>query len=57
MMRFGTGFSISNLFVTHLHGDHVLGIPGLLQTMAFNDREAPLAIHTPRGTRTSSNRW
>jgi len=45
MMRFGTGFSISNLFVTHLHGDHVLGIPGLLQTMAFNDRDAPLAIH------------
>ncbi|QFU82206.1 ribonuclease Z [Natronorubrum aibiense] len=51
MMRFGTGFSISHLFVTHLHGDHVLGIPGLLQTMAFNDREEPLAIHTPRGTR------
>ncbi|QLK24476.1 ribonuclease Z [Natrinema zhouii] len=52
MMRFGTGFSVSQLFVTHLHGDHVLGIPGLLQTMAFNDRDAPLAIHTPRGTRT-----
>ncbi|ELY88081.1 ribonuclease Z [Natrialba taiwanensis] len=51
MMRFGTGFSVSQLFVTHLHGDHVLGIPGLLQTMAFNDREEPLAIHTPRGTR------
>ncbi|RQH01330.1 ribonuclease Z [Natrarchaeobius oligotrophus] len=51
MMRFGTGFSISHLFVTHLHGDHVLGIPGLLQTMAFNDREKPLSIHTPRGTR------
>ncbi|QSX00658.1 ribonuclease Z [Haloterrigena alkaliphila] len=51
MMRFGTGFSISHLFVTHLHGDHVLGIPGLLQTMDFNDREAPLAIHAPHGTR------
>ncbi|WP_247003338.1 ribonuclease Z [Halosolutus gelatinilyticus] len=51
MMRFGTGFSISHLFVTHLHGDHVLGIPGLLQTMAFNDREEPLAIHAPHGTR------
>ncbi|MEY7851954.1 ribonuclease Z [Natrarchaeobius sp. A-rgal3] len=51
MMRFGTGFSISQLFVTHLHGDHVLGIPGLLQTMDFNDREDPLVIHTPRGTR------
>ncbi|MGQ3412900.1 ribonuclease Z [Natrinema sp. LN54] len=51
MMQFGTGFSVSHLFVTHLHGDHVLGIPGLLQTMAFNDREEPLAIHTPHGTR------
>ncbi|MFA9503939.1 ribonuclease Z [Natrinema sp. H-ect1] len=51
MMRFGTGFSVSQLFVTHCHGDHVLGIPGLLQTMAFNDREEPLAIHTPHGTR------
>lgn len=51
MMTFGTGFGISNLFVTHLHGDHVLGIPGLLLTMDFNDRETPLTIHTPRGTR------
>ena len=55
MMRFGTGFSISHLFVTHLHGDHVLGIPGLLQTMAFNDREEPLVIHTPHGTRRQIN--
>ncbi|MGM0388396.1 MAG: ribonuclease Z [Natrinema limicola] len=51
MMRFGTGFSVSHLFVTHLHGDHVLGIPGLLETMAFNDCTEPLAIHTPHGTR------
>ncbi|MFB6171011.1 MAG: ribonuclease Z [Haloarculaceae archaeon] len=51
MMRFETGFSVSHLFVTHTHGDHVLGIPGLLQTWDFNDREAPLAIHTPGGTR------
>ncbi|WP_049924374.1 ribonuclease Z [Halopiger djelfimassiliensis] len=51
MMRFGTGFSVSQVFVTHLHGDHVLGLPGLLQTMDFNEREAPIAIHTPHGTR------
>jgi len=52
MMRFSTGFGVEHLFVTHLHGDHVLGIPGLVQTFDFNDREAPLAIHTPAGTRT-----
>ncbi|WP_121820990.1 ribonuclease Z [Halostella salina] len=51
MMRFGTGFAVSHVFVTHLHGDHVLGLPGLLQTMDFNDREEPLAVHAPKGTR------
>jgi ribonuclease Z len=51
MMRYGTGFAVDHLFVTHLHGDHVLGIPGLLQTFDFNDRERPVAIHTPTGTR------
>ncbi|QSG10335.1 Ribonuclease Z, beta-lactamase superfamily hydrolase [Halapricum desulfuricans] len=51
MMRFSTGFDVSHIFVTHLHGDHVLGIPGLLQTLDFNDRTDPLAIHAPHGTR------
>ncbi len=51
MMRFGTGFGISHLFVTHLHGDHVLGIPGLVQTLDFNGREEPLALHGPPGSK------
>jgi ribonuclease Z len=51
MMRFSTGFSVSHVFLTHLHGDHVLGLPGLCQTLDFNDREAALAIHTPPGTK------
>jgi len=50
MMRFGTGFGIDHLFVSHLHGDHVLGIPGLVQTLRFNDRAEPLTIHCPPGT-------
>ncbi|WP_115863102.1 ribonuclease Z [Halorussus litoreus] len=49
MMRFGTGFTISDVFVSHLHGDHVLGLPGLLQTMDFNDREAALSLYVPAG--------
>jgi ribonuclease Z len=49
MMRFRTGFDVSHLFVTHMHGDHTLGIPGLLQTWDFNDREDGLAIHVPNG--------
>ncbi len=51
MMRFGTGFDLDHVFLTHMHGDHVLGLPGLLQTLDFNEREAPLTIHTPAGTR------
>ncbi len=50
MMRFSTGFSLSAVFLTHIHGDHVLGLPGLLQTMAFNERTAPLSVTTPVGT-------
>jgi ribonuclease Z len=51
MMRFNTGFDLSHLFITHVHGDHVLGIPGLVQSMDFNDREEALAIHGPPGSR------
>jgi ribonuclease Z len=52
MMRYNTGFSVSDVFITHVHGDHVLGLPGLLQTWGFNDRSAPLTVHVPRGART-----
>jgi len=38
------------IFLTHLHGDHVLGLPGLLQTMTLLRRERPLDIYGPRGT-------
>ncbi|MGM0592477.1 MAG: ribonuclease Z [Halobacteriota archaeon] len=51
MMRFSTGFGVSHLFVTHLHGDHILGIPGLVQTWDFNDRDEALTIHAPHGSR------
>ncbi|MFQ3318014.1 MAG: ribonuclease Z [Natronomonas sp.] len=56
MMRFGTGFAVSHIFVTHMHGDHTLGLPGLLQTMDFNEREAPLSIHVPSGKQNAVER-
>lgn len=55
MMRYNTGFTVSDLFVTHLHGDHILGIPGLVQSWDFNDRTDPLTIHCPRGSYTDIN--
>jgi len=51
MMRYGTGFDIGHVFLSHMHGDHTLGLPGLTQTLSFNDRDQPLAVHAPAGTR------
>ncbi len=40
---------ISKIFLTHYHGDHVLGLPGLLQSMNFRDRQTPLKVYGPKG--------
>ena len=37
------------VFITHLHGDHVLGLPGVLQTMALMDRKEPVQVYGPVG--------
>ena len=37
------------IFITHLHGDHVLGLPGLLQTMTLLQRERQLNLYGPKG--------
>lgn len=39
------------VFITHMHGDHVLGLPGLLQTMALLDRQRRLDVYGPSGIR------
>jgi len=42
---------ITKILITHWHGDHVLGLPGLLQTLAFSDYNKTLNIYGPRGTK------
>jgi len=40
---------INQIFITHLHGDHFLGLPGMIQSMAFRGRKDPLHIYGPEG--------
>ncbi|MBI2629638.1 ribonuclease Z [Candidatus Pacearchaeota archaeon] len=42
--------NLTKLLITHWHGDHILGIPGLLQTLALNGYSKTLEIYGPRGT-------
>ena len=49
-MQRSTGLvQADQIFITHLHADHYLGIPGLLKTYDLNDREKPLRIYGPPG--------
>lgn len=47
---------INMLLISHWHGDHVLGIPGLLQTLAANNYQRTLKIFGPKGTRQWMNK-
>jgi len=42
---------VDEIFITHLHADHWLGLPGMLKTFDMRDREQPLYVHGPRGLR------
>ncbi|MFX1510726.1 MAG: ribonuclease Z [Promethearchaeota archaeon] len=42
---------IQEIFISHLHGDHVLGLPGLISTMMMLNRTKPLTIYGPAGTK------
>ena len=50
MMHAGLGFNRHTIIlVSHLHGDHILGLPGLLQTMSSLARDKPLDLYGPKG--------
>lgn len=42
---------IDHIFISHLHGDHVYGLPGLLNSYAHMGREKPMYIYGPKGIR------
>ncbi|MGD2072971.1 MAG: ribonuclease Z [Candidatus Thorarchaeota archaeon] len=46
---------LTRLLITHWHGDHILGIPGLLQTLALNNYNKTLHIYGPKRTKKFMN--
>ncbi|RJS92020.1 ribonuclease Z [Candidatus Bathyarchaeota archaeon] len=50
MIKAKIGFNRkTRIFITHMHGDHILGLPGILQTMSLLGRDKPLEIYGPQG--------
>lgn len=49
MMRYHVSFAVADVFFTHMHADHVIGIIGLMRTMALQGRTDALRLWGPRG--------
>jgi ribonuclease Z len=49
MMRYGVSFSLEDIFFTHFHADHVIGVIGLMRTMSLQGRTEALRLWGPRG--------
>ena len=49
MMRYGVSFAFADIFFTHFHADHVIGVIGLMRTMSLQGRTEPLRLWGPRG--------
>ena len=50
MMRWGVSFALEDIFFTHMHADHLLGVVGLMRTMALQGRTERLRLWGPRGS-------
>jgi len=51
MMRYGVSFALSEVFFTHFHADHFLGVIGLIRTLGLQAREEPMRLYGPRGAK------
>src|ERR1043166_9396738 len=49
MMRYGVSFALADIFLTHLHSDHILGVVGLLRPLSLQGRTEPMRLWGPKG--------
>jgi ribonuclease Z len=50
MMRYGTSFALADIFFTHMHADHMLGVIGLFRTLSLQGRTEPMRLWGPRNS-------
>ena len=55
MMRYGVSFALEDIFFTHMHADHLLGVIGLMRTMALQGRTERLRLWGPKGAPLASS--
>jgi ribonuclease Z len=51
MLRYGVTFALSEIYFTHFHADHFLGLIGLVRTLGLQGRTDPLRLFGPRGAK------
>src|SRR5438067_10786802 len=51
MMRYGVSFALSEIFFTHFHADHFLGVIGLIRTLGLQARAELMRLYGPKGAR------
>src|ERR1041385_4368187 len=51
MMRYGVSFAFSEIFFTHFHADHFLGVIGLIRTLGLQGRTDPMRLYGPKGAK------
>lgn len=50
MLKYGINmFKVRAIFLSHAHGDHIIGVAGLVRTLALQGRQEPLLIFVPQG--------
>ncbi|MEM0087132.1 MAG: ribonuclease Z [Candidatus Micrarchaeaceae archaeon] len=51
MLKYGLNIAkVDAIFITHVHGDHIIGLPGLVRSLSLNHRSRPLSIFVPKGS-------